>query len=330
MLKIRASEIVGYSQFAPHVTAETSVADALRLMNEHKTDALLVIRSSSKDLSPYVPSKSFAQGDFVFAGQGEFGPFLGVVDAHDIAAFAAFYPERPIEEIERVFESLAVDSLIGYYERLMNGQIMNGLFVISPLSSVEYIIELFSSGAKRLYVSSSMINEGDTFDEVTLKVITPQSLFSTVWTEYSQQFASQLKKVTFSDKLTPDLKSKVDKLVILDEEASVRTAFQKLMYSRVNSIAIVDPEGVLIRDLSTKDIISMFTHNNGLQAVLASSIRECFADEFSKLIVSHPEDKIFPVLHKLEASSISRVWLVDAAVRPVSGVGIDSMITFLA
>jgi len=331
MLKVRASEIVGYSQLAPQIAPEASIADALRSMNEHKTDALLVIRTSSKGLAPYSPSESFAQGDFVLAAQGDFGRFIGVIDVHDIAAFAAFYPEKPVKDkIEKVFESLSVDSLMGYYERIMNGDSMNGLFVISPLCPVERMIELFSSGVKRLYVSSSIIKDGDAFDEVTLKEITPLSLFSTVWTEYSQQIATQLKKVVFSDKLTLDSKSKTDKLIVLDEEASVRSALQKLMYSRVNTIAIVDPEGVLIRNLSASDILTMFTHNNGLQAVLVSSIRECFADEFSKLIVSHPEDNVFPVLNKLEASTISRVWLVDGAVKPVCSFGIDSIITFLA
>jgi len=248
------------------------------------------------------------------------GAFVGILDILDVVTFVAFFVVKDSEGGKPVLRSpeeeimkKPVGDILDISIEPWNNHFVSKFFILESTETVDKALEPFSKGVRRILVR----HEGSF-----------QLMSQTDIMKFAQKYATDLGEIMTNSLESLRLADSAGRpnLEFISGSESALEGFRKIALKKVNAIAVVDEQGKLVANLSAADLRGM--KEESMKDILLPTVEFLGKVRGMKPLVPVTcctTGSLKEVVDSAMTAKVHRVWVVDAAMKPLGVVSFSDI-----
>jgi CBS domain-containing protein len=281
---------------------KTTIEQATQLMKQHHIQSLPIWNADSKT-------------------------FDGIIDAFSIMfylAFGKFKPTslanpagEPVYDPKAEYGRMPVASLLG------NASSETApAWIFNSTDSVDSVLEAFSKGVHRALIP------GKADSPTSYRIVSQSDILNFVVGHQHAGFAAMLQKPLIDLQLAnPAGPSKA--IVTLSDNQTALDGFRKMFTHGLNAIPVVSHgDGHLVANFSASDVRTVNVHDvRDVQSSVLPFLQAHHGGRIPHPVTCTPYDSLLAFLQLMLSAKVHRIWVVDAALKPLGCVSATDVIS---
>jgi CBS-domain-containing membrane protein len=283
----------------------TTIEQATHLMKQHHIQSLPIWNNSKKT-------------------------FDGIIDAFSVMFYLSFgkfkallsQPAEPVFDPKAEYGRVPVSSLLG------NASSETApAWVFNSTDSIEAVLEAFSKGVHRALLR--LPGKADT--PASYRIVSQSDILTYInGHQHVGGLATMLQKPLIDLQLANPAGSSKS-IVALSDNQTALDGFRKMFTHGMNAVPVVShADGHLIANLSASDVRNVNVQEvRDVQRNIIPFLQEQHGGRITHPVTCTPHDSLLAVLQLMLSAKVHRVWIVDAACKPLGCVSATDIISKL-